>query len=206
MDKIGSVDTFVFLDDVQFKKNEFQNRNKILVNGESKWLTVPVTFNFGDKIREVKVVNNNRWPQKMRRTIELNYASAPCYDEYSDGLYRILQTSWNNLSDLNRATVEWLMTCNHITTPVHTSSSMPALSTDPTQRLIDICKTVDADKYLSGTGGREYLDLRAFERAGIDVEFQQFLHPTYNQCYSSPVPFVSNLSAIDMLFNCGEGS
>ncbi|MBN2301533.1 MAG: WbqC family protein [Lentisphaerae bacterium] len=203
-DKISTADIFVFLDDVQFKKNEFQNRNKILVRGEAKWLTVPAKFNFGDTIRQTEPANDRAWAKKMIRTLELNYARTQYFATFKNGLFDILEHEWRSLAELNMATVLWLMDCFHIRTETRLSSAMQGLSHNPTRRLIDICNYSGSTTYLSGAGGRNYLDLNAFAEAGITVEFQDFLHPTYTQWYTSQHGFVSNLSAIDMLFNCGD--
>jgi len=62
--KILKSDVFVFLDDVQYKKNEWQNRNRIKGPNGLVWLTVPVSFNFGDKINEVKIVEDG-WQKNI---------------------------------------------------------------------------------------------------------------------------------------------
>jgi hypothetical protein len=77
------------------------------------------------------------------------------------------------------------------------------LSEDPTGRLVDICRRTGADTYLSGAGGRDYLDLAQFEAAGIRVTFQDYPHPTYPQRFG---PFEPFMSAVDLLFNCGGES
>lgn len=207
MHKINSVDVFVFLDNVQFKKNEFQNRNTIRVGDEARWITVPVTFSFGDTIRETQIAKHSKWRKKMCLTLEQNYRKAPYFKTYGSELIELIQRDWNNLAELNQATVEWLMSCFAIQTKSLVCSEMPAFSSDATQRLIDICRHIGADTYLSGAGGHEYLDVAKFEEAGIKLEFQNFLHPTYPQCYSNKqMGFISHLSAIDGLFNCGGGA
>ena len=69
------------------------------------------------------------------------------------------------------------------------------------ERLIGLCRRFNADVYLAGAGGRDYMDLSCWERAGIEVRFQQFRHPEHRQLHG---PFVSCLSAVDLLFNCGS--
>lgn len=204
LSKINSADVFVFLDNVQFKKNEYQNRNKIRVGDEAKWITVPVSFTFGDTIRQVRIAGDPRWHRKLHMTIEHSYGKAPYFARFAPGLLDVLDQTWENLADLNQATVEWLMKCFEIKTKVLVCSNLPEFSPDPTQRLVDICKYAGADTYLSGAGGRNYLDVKAFENAGIKLEFQEYLHPEYPQCYSSG-GFLSHLSAVDALFNCGGG-
>jgi len=81
---------------------------------------------------------------------------------------------------------------------------MPEFSEDRSQRLVDICRHVGADTYLSGAQARCYLDVPRFEAAGMRVEFQQFEHPRHEQAQHSG-EFVSHMSAVDGLFNCGGG-
>ena len=87
-----------------------------------------------------------------------------------------------------------------------TDSSGAAAGHTPTQRLIDICRLVGADTYLSGAGGHKYLEQAEFEKAGIRLVFQNFRHPVYPQrSTGTGAAFTSNLSALDGLFNCGGG-
>jgi len=204
--KINSADVFVFLDNVQFKKNEFQNRNKIRLQDSAHWITVPVSFKFGDTLRDAQIAADPHWQRKMSTTLQHGYGKSPHYGRYASELVELISRKWDNLADLNIATVEWLMKCFKIRAKILVASTMPEFSSEPTQRLIEICRHIHADTYLSGAGGREYLDVSAFEKAGIQLEFQDFLHPVYPQCYDDPnVGFVSHLSAVDALFNCGGG-
>jgi hypothetical protein len=224
--KIRSADKFVFLDNVQFKKNEFQNRNRVLVAGTAKWLTVPVSFHFGDTLLETRIADNIPWRKKIIHAVGLNYAKAPCFHEFREDFEGVLGQAYNNLAELNEASVRWLMKCFDIRTEVFVSSQMGQFDSDPTRRLIDICVRAGADTYLSGAGGHKYLETAQFEKAGIKLEFQYFRHPVYPQQHASSsfVPtlrevgttedkqltekstgFAANLSAIDGLFNCGGG-
>jgi hypothetical protein len=206
--KISSCDVFVFLDNIQFKKNEYQNRNKIRIGTEAKWLTVPVSFSFGDTIRETSLADDPRWRRKMISTIEYNYRETPFFKVFSSSLFAILNGKWNNLADLNQATVEWLISVFEIKTQIFVASRMPQFSNNPTRRLIDICKHVGADIYLSGAGGQNYLDISQFEKTSLKLEFQEYLHPVYPQWYDKnkcASEFLSHLSAIDGLMNCGGG-
>jgi hypothetical protein len=72
-DKIDKADIFIFLDDVQFKKNEWQNRNKIRTAQGWQWLTVPILHEFGQKIADVHIDNKRKWRHTHLRSIQLNY-------------------------------------------------------------------------------------------------------------------------------------
>jgi len=202
--KINYVDKFVFLDNVQFKKNEFQNRNRTIVSEKIGWLTVPVKFNFGDTLCETKIADAVSWRKKIFRTISQSYAKAPFFQQFGKELLQLLEQDWQTIAELNEATVRWLVRCFDIRTELFVSSNLPVTSADPTQRLIDICHHVGSDTYVSGMGGHNYLSTETFEEAGITLEFQEFKHPVYPQSsIKKGSDFVPYLSAIDGLFNCG---
>ena len=77
------------------------------------------------------------------------------------------------------------------------------LREEPTERLIDICKTLGGEKYLAGRDGSKYMNLEKFDEEGIDIIFQDFKHPVYNQLYEG---FEPCMPAVDLLFNCGDKS
>ncbi|MDE3225740.1 MAG: WbqC family protein [Nitrospirota bacterium] len=199
LDKIDRADVFVVLDNVQFKKNEWQNRNRIRTAQGWQWVTVPVLHRFGQKINEVRVNSGEDWAAKHVRTIEMHYARAPHREPLMDGLRAIYRQPWERLSDLNVAVLRWLLTAYGITTPMRIASEM-SLREEPTDRLIDICRAVGGDRYLAGAGAAGYMDRPRFEASGIGLEVQDFHHPVYRQCYE---PFMPGMAAIDLLFACG---
>jgi hypothetical protein len=71
------------------------------------------------------------------------------------------------------------------------------------ERIIDICKNLNAKQYVSGIGGKDYLKVEDFNKNNIKVKFQNFQHPSYKQMYE---PFYPNMAAIDLIFNTGENS
>ncbi|MGH9895086.1 MAG: WbqC family protein, partial [bacterium] len=97
---------------------------------------------------------------------------------------------------------EWMMASFGIKTPITLASTMK-LREEPTDRLVDICRTVGASVYLAGAGATNYMDLERFTASGITMEVQAFQHPVYRQCYD---PFVFGLSAVDLLFTWGDGA
>lgn len=202
LDKIDRVDLFVLLDSVQFKKHEWQNRNRIRTAQGWQWLTVPVLHHFGQRIADVRINERTSWRAKHLRALELHYARAAHREPVLQGLRAIYNRSWERLVDLNIAVLRWLLGEFGITTPLRLSSEM-SLPEDPTERLVAICRTVGATRYLAGSGARAYMDFGKFEAAGIPVEIQEFRHPVYRQCYE---PFVPGLSAIDLLLTCGGES
>jgi hypothetical protein len=201
-DKIDRSDLFVFLDTVQYKKNEFQNRNRIKNDKGWQWLTVPVGYRFPQKIDEVTVNENMPWRHKHRQALITNYGKAPYFEACFSDIEGILENSWSQLTELNVKTVEAILNQLGIKTSRKHAGEWQ-LDQNPTGRLVDICLKSGADTYLSGAGGQNYLDLDQFETEGISVIFQDFEHPQYTQQFGDFEPFMSTL---DLLFNCGTES
>ena len=202
-DKIDRADIFVLLDNVQFKKNEWQNRNRIKTAAGSQWLTVPVTYKFPQRIDEVGVNNRERWQHQQRQAILSNYRKAPYWDAVAPLLEEILTPAWEFLAPLNIFVVRKLVELLGIATPLHVASELPAFPENPDERLIAITKHFGADTYLAGSGGRDYMDLDRYEKNGIKVLFQEYRHPVYEQRFGAFEPF---MSVLDLLFNHGSES
>ncbi len=200
LDKIDRADIFVILDNVQFKKNEWQNRNRIRTAQGWQWLTVPIRHRFGQKIREVMIDESVDWRARHLRALEMHYSRASFRDEGLESLQKLFRERTEHLSDLNVATVRWLLKCLNVQTPIRLASDIDARE-EPTDRLIDICRAVGATHYLAGPGAEAYMNLSKFQDSGVNLEIQEFQHPEYVQCYQ---PFVSGLSALDLVFNHGR--
>lgn len=199
LDKIDQADTFIMLDTVQFKKNEWQNRNRIRTAKGWQWLTVPVLQHFGQRIDEVLINPTASWKTQHLRALDMHYARAPYRDLYLSELRELYLRPWSRLSDLNKATVQWLIQAYGITTPVHCATEYEARD-EPTDRLIDLCRAVGATEYLAGAGAEHYMDKPRFESSGVLLEIQVFHHPIYRQMYE---PFEPNLSSLDLLLMQG---
>jgi len=203
-DKMDQVEVFVLLDTVQFKKNEWQNRNRIKTAMGWQYLTVPVLHRFPQRIGEVEINNRVPWSRKHLQALISSYASAPFFDVHRPFFEEVYTRPWQRLLDLNLTILNYLVEALGLRTKLVLASSLALPEPEgATERLIAICQALGADTYLSGVGGRGYLDLGRFEAAGIQVRFQEFRCPTYPQRFG---PFEPNLSIVDLLFNCGEGS
>ena len=202
-EKIAKADVFVFLDDVQYKKNEWQNRNRIKTAQGPQWLTVPVTYHFPEKITEVSVNNEQDWRKHQVHALTMNYSRAKYFDEVYHTLYADLYArEWKSLADLNIESIRKAMQYMGITTKTVRSSELKTSSTS-TQRLIEICSQVGAECYIAGAGGKEYMDGSLFDAAKIKVVYQDFKHPAYPQLFGD---FQPCLCVLDLLFNCGPKS
>ena len=202
LDKIDKADVFVILDNVQFKKNEWQNRNRIKTAHGCQWITVPVLYRLPEKINEVKINNKTNWRRKHLQALITNYSKSICFDNYKSFFEDILSRSWDRLVDINIEIIKFLISAFGLKTKLVMASDLK-LREEPTERLIDICKTLKGNKYLAGKDGNKYMNCELFDKEGIEVIFQDFKHPVYNQLFGDFEPY---LSAIDLLFNCGDNS
>ena len=201
-DKIHQADIFCYLDSVQYKKNDWQNRNRIKTSQGWQWLTVPVRYQFPEKICEVKINPTVKWQKKHLQALVTNYRRAPFFKQYIDVYEQVYSEEWEHVSELNIDFIERLKDSLGLGQKPAIKSSQLKLREDPTDRLIDICKALKADTYMSGQDGIKYMDLGRFKENGIKVIIQDFKHPVYPQMFKG---FESHMSVVDLLFNCGPG-
>ncbi|MDA0333992.1 MAG: WbqC family protein [bacterium] len=202
-DKMDQADRFVLLDTVQYKKNEWQNRNRLKAIHGPQWLTVPVRFRFPARIDEVVVNDAAPWRHKHQQALQTNYGKAPFHEAEAASLAALYATSSTLLREVNGLTIDWLAARLDIDTERCWASQLPVTEQEPTRRLVEICRHLGASAYLSGSEGRNYLDVEQFSAAGIEVIFQNYTPSEYPQLY---VDFVSHMSALDLVLNCGPGS
>jgi WbqC-like protein family len=202
-DKMDQADLFVLLDTVQYKKNEWQNRNRIRTCDGWQWLTVPVHYRYPMSLREVQVDDASSWRRKHRETLRQVYARAPHRDAVLPPLEALLDLPTASLADLNTRGIRILAEMLGVRTPIVVASTLPGVAEGKDDRLIDLCRRLKCTEYLAGAGGFGYMNLEALRRSGITVVFQEFLHPVYTQAFPG---FEPNLSAVDLLMHCGPGS
>jgi hypothetical protein len=203
-EQMQKADVFVYYDDVQFEKGSWRNRNRIRTPEGCQWLTVPVlTKGKGfQSIHDITVNPAVAWQRKHIGSIRQHYSKAPFFDHYAEALFRIIDQPWRDLVDLDITLSECLKDQLCITTRTVRSSELgvPGRST---RRLVDIIKTLGGNVFYEGRSGQNYIDVKAFEQAGIELVYQDYEHPEYNQIYDGFVPY---MSVIDLLFNHGPDS
>jgi WbqC-like protein family len=205
-DLIDQVDQFVLLDDAQFVKQSWHQRNRIKSPSGLQWLTVPVVIHglLGQPICEATIRDHQFW-EKHTRAVEVNYGRAPHFDQYYPTLRQILQTgaSNGNLANLNIELIQWLAGELVISTPLVRSSTLK-LDEKRSAKLVSICKFLGATDYISPRSA-EYLleDRELFQDGGVAVWFQNYKHPAYEQRFP---PFAPYASLLDLLFNHGPVS
>jgi len=195
IDKISQADIFVVLDTVQFRKNYFQNRNKIRTQNGWTWLTVPIKKHpLKTKIKDIEISYKQNWTERYLGLIKDNYKKSRYFDRYFPGLEKIILKKYQYLSDLNLELIKFILKHFNVKTKIIKAFDLKLPETKSgSDKILEICKKLSADIYLSGISGKDYLNLSDFKTAGIKVRFQEF-------DYSD-----DTLSSIDLLFNSGPG-
>lgn len=202
--KVSMADVFVILDTVQFRKNYFQNRNRILTANGPAWLTVPVTKHPLDTpIKDIRINNNTQWQKKYLKSIYYNYIKSAYFEKYMAALENLISLEYHYLSDLNTAIIEWLLTEFKVQTKIVKASEIIATEAKNDMLLLEICSILGAQTYISGISGREYLNTSVFDKKGVNIHYQKFFHPVYPQLQKE---FHPCMSSIDLLFNHGDDS
>jgi hypothetical protein len=210
LDKIARADVFVVMDDLQFEAQNFQNRQRVKLSHGPAWLTVPVRRGTQlDRICDKQIIAScnprHHWQHQHWNTILYNYRGAPYFARYADELREVYTRPWERLVDLDRRMLELAVSWLAIETPILAASQL-GLRGAKTDRLLDMCTKLQADVYLTGSGGSAgYLDAAKLRSAGVDVEWQQFAHPVYPQRHAR-AGFCSHLGFLDLVLNCGPAS
>lgn len=201
--KISKVDCFVLLDTVDYSKSSIINRNKIKVTNGTTYLTIPLEHEFFRKpLLEIPLPKKNDWAKKHWKTIEINYCKADFFNNYNNFFKEVYENLPEKLVELNEKIIRFLLKEFKINVEIVKASDLgvnPELK--KTDLLLDILKKIHATSYLSGKGGKGYLEEEKF--TDIKLEYLNFKHPVYKQLHGD---FVDGLAAIDLLFNEGNSS
>lgn len=203
-DIIGSVDLFVFHDDLQYTKGDWRNRNKIKTPKGSEWITVPCGTSEHRLICEVELINSD-WQRKHLRLIQTHYLRTPYFKKYIPFFEEIyLGRRWAKLSDMNQYVIKAISTRLLGIKVQFDDSRAYDLKAAKGDRVIELLKKIGATKYLSGPAAKSYLDESTFASEGIHLEWINYSgYPEYPQL--NP-PFDHAVSIIDLLFNTGPNA
>jgi len=204
--KLAASDVFIVLDNIQFNKNGYQNRNSIKTQQGRLVLTVPVLHQLGQNLSEVMVDTKQNWQKKHWGSIQGSYRKAPHWKEHEAFLEDIyLRRSWEKLNDLNRTMLDYFLRVLGVKTRIVYGSEL-AVPGEASERLVNLCKAVGGTCYLTGAfAAGQYLQPELFEKAGVSLAVQEFKAPEYPQLFSEK-GFIPELSILDLLVHCGPQS
>jgi hypothetical protein len=204
-DKIGRVDVFIILDDVQYQKTggTWSNRVKVLINGESNWLTAPVDRSFSGTraINEMVFSTKENWRVKVLKTLVSTYRRAPCFEQAFALLEPLILNQVENVAEYNTHAIVSLADAIGLPHGVVTRSSNLDIESTATQRLVDLTKSVGGESYLCGGGAVGYQEDEVFTNSGLSLVYQKFVPQPYKQLATSS--FIPGLSIIDAAMNLG---
>ena len=203
-EQMAIADLFVYLDDAQYTKGDWRNRNRLKSPSGIKTITVPVKKGGSNKlINEIKISYEMEWQSRIIRQIEYWYGKAPFFHDYFPVVKRVLLSRYENLVDLDLALIKEIRSLLRIDTPIYRSSDQKNKSFDKNQKLLDICGYHGADIFFDGKAAQDFIDMELFRKNGIDMIFQDYQHLEYPQLFGMFIPF---LSVLDLLLNCGPDS
>lgn len=203
--KVNLADVYVVLDNVQYRRRYFQNRNKIRTKDGWQWLVVPLVKEERDEllIKDAKLsIEARKRREDNLQTIYCNYSKANFFKEYWEEFKNIYGGDYIFLSDLNTALLKFFFAKLGIRARIIFASTL-GLKESKGDLMLEICRKLGASLYVSGVSGRDYLDFQKFKDNAIEVAIQEFHHPIYRQIFE---PFIPCLSVLDLLFNCGDRS
>lgn len=218
-DKLQKSDIFVIRDEVQFCKRDFHHRNKIRINGndnennpQSDWIGVPV-IEKEDYLANISIKDGMRgkrhWKKELQHSLRTSYQNTEFFDKYFPELSDLIENTPGSvpLVKFNMDVINYLNNAFGINKEMVMASSL-GLKPREFERtftasldLAQICEALGGDVYLSGDGGRNYLDLEPFQSRRIEVAFQDYTHPVYEQAFPGFAPY---MSAVDALFCLGS--
>ncbi len=199
--KIISSDCFIFLDNVQYQKNGLINRNEILNNNGKFWLTIPLLKPSKKKICDIKIDYNNNWVDKHIKSIEENYSKSRNFIFFKKYIKPIYLKKHEYIADFNIEIILAIVKYFFNKKITFFRQKDIITSESGSNLILEICQNFHATKYISGQGGKNYLNLDTFSKKNIHVEF---MNNIVTQKYFQPNnknDFIGDISAIDFILN-----
>src|SRR3990167_5816778 len=203
LDRIAQSDLFVVMDDVQFERGSFINRNKIKDPHGWRWITVPVKLkgHMHSTIAETRIDATRRWAESHMKQIFHAYSRAPRFFENFKLLEQLYQHDSGTIADLCIFQLDalWLPQYGIKTQMVRMPRGLGHLH--KTNLVLAICKHFGATEYLSGPLGMGYMDMNVREKNGLTVSFHDYTPPAYHQLWGD---FIPGLSILDYWMNAEQ--
>ena len=133
----------------------------------------------------------------------IDMSSNNCTKRFISFFQEAYTRKWERLIDLNVHIINYILKQLSISTPIYFESELDIIN-EGTDRIIEICKKRECNTYLSGTGGKAYLEEEKFTQAEVKLLYQDFVHPVYHQRFMQDEDnFIPYMSILDLLFNEG---
>jgi hypothetical protein len=191
-------DLFIFLDDANFIKQGFINRNSILTHGEKTRFTLPV--NKQSSFRKISDHSYQGDFKDFLKRIAYSYKNHRYFNQIYPLIEKVLNDSGKKVAEINANSVIYVLRYLGIEKQYQFSSKieMPEMAAGQT-RVINICMKTGIKRYRNSIGGLTLYDKEEFLRNGIELSFLKSLPKQY---FQKSKEFQPNLSIIDALMNC----
>lgn len=198
---IAASDVFVIYDDVQYMKGGWINRNRILLNGGPRWLTMPVAHSpLHTLIRDKSYLRGRAADTKVTGLVDQAYRRAPRFAAGRALAAELFASDEANVAAFNARSIQLVCGELGLRTEILRSSELGRDATLSGQAaVLDICRRMGASQYLNAPGGVGLYRAEDFAGAGIDLRFLAPRLPAYDQFGGEHVP---NLSVLDALMFC----
>ena len=199
---MSQVDKFIFLDDAQYSKNSWHNRNIIINNTKKIWLTIPLKkSSINTSIKDKLIDDEKKWRKKHIKTLFQCYSKHSHATDLEEFISFLQDLRYENLSDCNIKIIIFIAKKLNINTEFLNTSDF-SINEKRTQKLIKILEKVGAKEYISPLGGKEYLIEDSFQKySSVKLTINNYKNKKYNQKNSKE--FISNLSIVDAIANSG---
>ena len=206
-DLIDQVDKFVFLDNVQFSRSSWHARNRIKTQQGELFLTVPIKrlkSKYETMLCEAIINYKQPWVKKHLKSMEQSYKKTQYINEVYPFLEEIIEKGESSLSELNINLIKKISFSLGINKEFIKASELSNINGHKDALVVSICKEIGCDYYLSPAGAYVYIEKETpggeFLKNGINLYYQKYVHPVYDQLYGE---FLPNMSIVDSLFNHG---
>ncbi len=191
-------DKFVILDNVQFEKNSYTNRNRIMGPNGPMWITIPVSLkgHTDSTIKDIQIPNSN-WRKKVSKSIYQSYIKSPFLKDHWAFFENVFEREWKSLVEINQEILHYLLAAFEIETPIYLQSELETIGKKQ-DLIISLCEYFSADQFIFGPNGKSYIEKKLFSEKEIIPSFHYYNSQPYPQRGKE---FLPNLAAIDLLFN-----
>ena len=205
-DIVNNVDVFVIYDSVQYTKNDWRNRNRIKTVNGPIWLTIPISVSkIGTQsIRDAKIVSS-QWAKKHWKSIELAMGKCPYFDLYRDQWFDWYEIAGelDQLHDVNVLFFKGVCEQMGIKSTILFDTDVSFSGQTASEKIASICESLNADVYVTGPSGLDYMNVDVFAGKGIGVDVIRYDYHPYKQLHGE---YIANVSTLDLLANIGPDS